>query len=480
MQPKTKEQKMLAEVVNNHLRPLTQKELQYAKRHTFTPYAIESRGRMMCSQCGHSWRPTKAAELDKITCPRCKKKLGHVHHNHTKGTDCEYFVLAENVNDTHQLFRFYWMERTVQFGKDVQIKTPALVGLVFIRVKDGKQTNFLRSHYTMYGCFRWLFNSPIELKSNSSLVGGSYYGYYGYEMFSEPAGTMITRSINPTLSRNGWELDESAEWSECVEWRNNHPHKMAKLLLSDNDFESSFKLGQYAVCEAMMTDRERRCSKDVKKTLLKLANRHHHIFKSVDEYGDYVDYADDLEFIGRDYHNPAILFPKNFHAEKMRVNALAVRKREQERAIEQAKAEKARIERDKYKAMWQNHYTQAFYGMVLSYDDFDIKPLVQYEEFNAEGNAMHHCIRTYYGKVDTLLLSITRNGERAETAEINLKTLNIVQCRGVCNHPSEWHDKIVELLEKSMPIFKERNKKKTATLPAVIVKTPWALNNKTA
>lgn len=124
--------------------------------------------------------------------------------------------------------------------------------------------------------------------------------------------------------------------------------------------------------------------------------------------------------------------------------------------------------------------------MCITKDGFTIKALLTRDDFEEEWKAMHHCIRTYYGKIDTLLVSICVGEQKTETAEIDLKTYEIKQCRGANNHPSEHHERIVELLTSQKRIFKAYNERKfvkksekkaetpvanvTPNLPAVIYK----------
>ena len=71
---------------------------------------------------------------------------------------------------------------------------------------------------------------------------------------------------------------------------------------------------------------------------------------------------------------------------------------------------------------------------------------------------MHHCVfsNEYYLKADSLILSATIDGKRIETIEISLKTMKVVQSRGVCNKNTEHHDQIVNLVNKNMKLIRSR------------------------
>ena len=80
------------------------------------------------------------------------------------------------------------------------------------------------------------------------------------------------------------------------------------------------------------------------------------------------------------------------------------------------------------------------------------------QAFKEEGTAMHHCVFTneYYGKADSLILSARINEKRIETIEISLQTLKVVQSRGVCNENTEFHERIIELVNRNIPLIHQR------------------------
>ena len=71
---------------------------------------------------------------------------------------------------------------------------------------------------------------------------------------------------------------------------------------------------------------------------------------------------------------------------------------------------------------------------------------------------MHHCVYSneYYLKPNSLILSATIDGKRVETIEVSLKTLKVLQSRGVCNKNTEYHDRIIELVNKNKRLIRKR------------------------
>lgn len=71
---------------------------------------------------------------------------------------------------------------------------------------------------------------------------------------------------------------------------------------------------------------------------------------------------------------------------------------------------------------------------------------------------MHHCVwaNAYYLKENSLILSATIGRRHVETVEVDLQTLKVVQSRGVCNSNTEYHDRIVSLVNSNMNLIRQR------------------------
>lgn len=87
-----------------------------------------------------------------------------------------------------------------------------------------------------------------------------------------------------------------------------------------------------------------------------------------------------------------------------------------------------------------------------------ISVLQNVEDFYEEGKAMHHCVYSneYYNRDNSLILSARIDGKRVETIEVNLENLSIIQSRGACNQDTEYHDRIVSLVNKNMKLIRKR------------------------
>lgn len=97
-----------------------------------------------------------------------------------------------------------------------------------------------------------------------------------------------------------------------------------------------------------------------------------------------------------------------------------------------------------------------FFGLVFSDNLIFVKVIESVEEMETEGRLMHHCVGGYHNKVDSLILSATIDGKRIETIEVSLRTLKVVQSRGVCNSNTEYHDRIIRLVEDNAGLIQQR------------------------
>ena len=79
---------------------------------------------------------------------------------------------------------------------------------------------------------------------------------------------------------------------------------------------------------------------------------------------------------------------------------------------------------------------------------------------------MRHCVfnMEYYTKPDSLVLSARdRAGNRIETIELSLTDFKVVQSRGICNRNTEYHDRIISLVNANAHKFAQAsNMAKTA------------------
>ena len=86
-----------------------------------------------------------------------------------------------------------------------------------------------------------------------------------------------------------------------------------------------------------------------------------------------------------------------------------------------------------------------FFGICFTDGTIQVHVLESVQEHLEEGVSMYHCVfsNAYYLKEDSLILSATIESKRIETIEVSLRTLEVVQSRGICNKNTEYHEQIM-------------------------------------
>jgi len=437
MKPKNKEQKLMLEIVQK-LPELTEKQIEYYKANCFDTIITESRGRCVCSDCGHAWKPKDADKIMKAQCPKCSHS-GNVEHNKASDKQICYFVISRAI-EGYQVLRYIQVRRRSEANKVYHWHQD--VGVIFFDSK-GDETEFTLGRFKMgWVIDAWSFDSEIELRNKNCDV-----------LYRLHPTAMITQSIIPILKRNGYDGKLFYGWNA----------RLIHALLTNPTVESWWKIGHKGVVLRCVQGYVYTNNRDDVRYVM-LATRHGVIFDTPEKWTDFKDFIRDLRYLEKDVFNPSIIFPENFEEAHRIWHERAERKRNKEmeridrerriaernRRFEEARKEAAKNE-------WMEHYVSHFSSMSLERNGFLFKPLLTAEDFQAEADYMQHCIKGYFGKVDALLLSITHGGERVETAEIDLKNGEVVQCRGRHNHNSEHHDTIVFMLKQYMRIFQAYN-----------------------
>jgi len=440
MKPKNKEQKLMLEIVQK-LPELTEKQIEYYKTHCFTTEILESRGRCVCSDCGHAWKPKDADKMIRLQCPHCGHS-GQVEHNKASSKQIEYFVISRAI-EGYQVLRYIQVRRRSEARKVYHWHKD--VGAVFFDSK-GNETEFSLSRFTMgWIPDAWSFDSEIELRGKSQDV---LYRIY-------PAG-MITQSIIPILKRNGY---DGKLFHNCV-------GRLIHALLTEPMIESWWKIGHKGAVLRCLQGYLYLNNKEAVRHI-RMATRHGVLFDTPEKWSDFEDFIRDLKYLGKDIFNPQIIFPENFeeahqiwHERVERKREKEAERRERERRIAERNREFEEMKKKQNENEWIDHYVSHFSSMDFERSGFRFKPLLTAEDFQNEADVMNHCIKSYFGKKDRLLLSIMYNGDKTETAEIDLVNGEVIQCRGRNNHPTEHHDTIVFMLKQYMRVFKAYNEGK--------------------
>ena len=132
----------------------------------------------------------------------------------------------------------------------------------------------------------------------------------------------------------------------------------------------------------------------------------------------------------------------------------------QEREREDAERRRAeeRLLREKENEEEFKALKSKFFGLVISDNEISVKVLESIEEYCQEGNTQHICVfsSSYHLKKNTLVLSARIGDTIIETVEVDLQTLKVVQCHGKYNKDTEYHERIIDLVNSNARLIKER------------------------
>lgn len=99
-----------------------------------------------------------------------------------------------------------------------------------------------------------------------------------------------------------------------------------------------------------------------------------------------------------------------------------------------------------------------FFGITFIDGIIQIQVLESVQEYIEEEQAPHHCVFTneYHLKEKSLILSASIDGKRIETIELSLETMEVIQCRGLMNQNTEYHERIIELVHRNIKEIQSR------------------------
>ena len=163
------------------------------------------------------------------------------------------------------------------------------------------------------------------------------------------------------------------------------------------------------------------------------------------------DYVDMLRRLGKDTHNAHFICPEDLQA----AHDTAQRKLQAQRDKEaEAQRQQRAIENEEHFLFLKSH----FFGIAFTDGTIEVRVLESIEEYMEEGKALHHCVfdNAYYLKENSLILSACINGKRIETIEVSLETMKVIQCRGLLNKNTEYHERIIDLVHRNIKQIQSR------------------------
>lgn len=425
MKPRTRIQKEVVRLSDGLPKP-TEKQMAYAFQYCFKHYAHRTKGGIItCTECGHRWKSEHplAESVCGCTCPHCGKELEVLDSRKRVLRDNAYFSII-TTRKGYQVIRYFMAKATFKVGQPADYSMCEVVQWWVAPSGKTEVIARLRSMHTMYYDL-WTEWSDMELRGNKTLRAYDIDAYKTYPIIK----------VIPEVRRNGFK----GRFYKLT------PLELFSAILSDSRKETLLKAGQTEMLRYSV-----RTAKDLRDywSAIKICIRNRYTIKDVSMWCDYIDL---LRHFGKDTCNAKYVCPTDLNAEHDKW--VAKKNAEQERQRREEQKRKALEDERKFKEL-----KGRFFGICFTDGKILVRVLESVAEYLEEGCAMKHCVFTngYYLKDNSLILSATMDGRRIETVEVSLDTLKVVQSRGVCNKQTEYHKRIIRLVNKNAGLIRQR------------------------
>lgn len=421
MKPRNKKQQHIVEL-SGRLRPLTTAQKQWAFSHTIDHYAYRLKsGKAVCMDCGHEWQEVG---FGIYRCPNCGEKVEIRNTKERVRQDKSYFNVITTMED-YQVVRMFLM--IVEMRKGMKAKPAYLeIGSYWIDPKGKTTVVGLQRTLGPY-IDSFAFGSPLEIRRDN-------------EAFQRISDEWVYPRIKvtDTIKRNGFK-------GSC---HHIHPVTLFQELLTNPKAETLMKANEIELLRYLCA--RPTCKADIETywNTIKIANRNGYKVKDSQMWMDYIKM---LERCGKDIQSPKYICPANLqeaHDHYMRKVHILEDKKKRAEDIRKAQEREASFKKQKEK----------FFGIRINDGEIEVKVLKSVEEYRREAESQHICLFSaeYDRRENSLIFSARINGRIIETIEVDLKTIRVVQSRGVCNQNTEYHDRIVSLINANAHLIKER------------------------
>ena len=412
--------------MSKRLPKLSDTQKEYAYLHCFKHYGRRTaKGIIHCTECGHSWKEehSLADAVCGCKCPHCGMELEVLTTRKRVFRDNEYFSIITTCKQ-YQVIRFFSVKAFLRVGEQAKYYINEVVQRWI--APNGKSVTIARLRcMSMLYYDLWAEFSDMEIRQNNQ--------HRAYDI--TPCCTYPKQRVIPEIRRNGF----------TGEYHNILPYDLFTAILAKPKAETLLKAGQHALLRHYIY---RPCDMERYWASVKICIRNGY---TIEDGSMWCDTMDLLHHFGKDTNSPKYVCPTDLRAEHDKL----VQKRNRQRERERTEQQRQRAVEDEKK------YLKAkgmFFGLVFSDSLILVKVIESVEEMETEGRLMHHCVGGYHNKADSLIFSATIDGKRIETVEVSLTTLKVVQSRGMCNSNTEYHDRIIRLVEDNAGLIRQRMK----------------------
>lgn len=419
MKPKNKFQQRVFER-SKKLSPITKTQVKWAYENCIDHIGRRTKkGVISCLECDHSWTDKQAEK--RCNCPNCNAELIINDTRQRVFDDYQYLCVVTSCEE-FQVLRFIYIDYRAKVGKKAWYFHSEVIQLWI--APNGKHTTIAKLRPLF--CFKdtWNFSSPLEIRPNKSFYNAT------------PTAIYPSQKLIPEIKRSGYAGD----------FHGLTPFDLFHYILTENKAETLLKAKEVKLLQYFACHTSRNIADYWTSTRICIRNSY-----QIEDVSIWCDYIDLLRFFGKDLHNAHYVCPKDLKAEH---DKYVQKKRAH---IEMERKEEARKKALENEALFEEMKSK-FFGIEFTDGFIHIRVLESVNEIMQEGDIMHHCLFTndYHLKPDSLILSAYTDDRKLETIELSLSKLKVLQCRGLCNQNTEYHNRILKLVNKNISLIRKR------------------------
>lgn len=404
MKPRTKIQ-FCVENLRLNLPCLSQNQINNACSKFFIKFCYKTKSSAFCLECGTNV-PLETIKNYRTTCLCCKNRLKVIESNKRTFVSRKYYLSFAMVIESFQLIRTFEFRK---FYKKGQISTLEVSEIC----QDWFDANGNHVVVSKLHCaFADAFQGKLEIRKPTL-----------YKTYN------VTPDIYCKSSKFREDYKKLGISSKII---NISFQDLLKDLKSCPHVETLLKAEQFDLIYNWDI-------RDILKywSSLKICLRNRYKIKEPSIYKDYLDV---LNYFKKDLRNSVFVCPKNLRE----VHNVMMNKKHVEDITYDS--ERKYIEQKK-----------RFFDLSMKKNSIKIEPLKSVPEFLAEGLALKHCVykNSYYEKTDSLILSARVKNMPIETIEVSLNDYTVKQCYGYDNKHSQYHDEILNLLNKNISLIQD-------------------------
>lgn len=423
MKPRTKLQRQVI-AYSQSLHNIDREILEWAKRDCLDHKGFATKTRVICMDCGQRFSSALVSRKCAV-CPHCGAKLKMEDTRRRNDRQSMYIAMAEICGEFQVIRNF----ELIAYYKDGKEPRYYICEILQHWIKENGSREVVARSYNM-SCITW--SGELEIREKHTT------GYYGYDKDIFQYKFHPDSAFKPQYTRYG--IDHKLQGISFL--------KAIQVVPYSPQIETLIKARQYELLEYCNNH-----SGSLGKywPSIKICLRNKYKIKDISMWFDYLQL---LERCHKDLHNAYYVCPVNlkkahdtYMAKKMREDEKERREKGKQRLLK-LKKEAENYIKDKSK----------FFDLKISDGKIVIVVLKSIDEFMQEGEKMHHCVFTneYFKKKDCLILSARIGKKHIETVEVNLKTLQVVQSRGVCNKNTEYHNRIIGLVKQNIGLIRKK------------------------